>query len=95
MKASIIILLLGSTSARAQFEGLKNVLSALSSDYEQAPYRILKEFDVRNRKLCRKSLNLQAGYEMRQYPRVNWACTEATYKLGKEPENNMFMKLFR
>ena len=59
MKAAILILILGSTSARAQFEGLKNVLSALSSDYEQAPYRILKEFDVRNRKLCRKRFKFE------------------------------------
>ena len=59
MKASILILILGSTSARAQFEGLKNVLSALSSDYEQAPYRILKEFDVRNTKLCRKRFKFE------------------------------------
>ena len=24
------------------------------------------------------------GYEMRQYPSVKWACTEATYKMEKE-----------
>ena len=38
------------------------------------------------------NLNLQ-GYEMRQYQSVNWVCTEATYKMEREPE--MFRKLFR
>merc|ERR1719370_2769175 len=33
------------------------------------PYTTLKKFD---------------GYEMRQYPSVKWACTEATYKMEKE-----------
>ena len=35
------------------------------------------------------------GYEMRRYPSVNWVCSEATYKMGRDSENNMFMKLFR
>merc|ERR1712172_337882 len=52
--------------------------SVFGSGLEQAPYTTLKEFD---------------GYEMRQYQSVNWVCTEATYKMEREPE--MFMKLFR
>ena len=32
---------------------------------------------------------------MRRYASVNWVCSEATYKMGKDSENNMFMKLFR
>merc|ERR1739838_154917 len=52
--------------------------NVFSTDYEQAPYTTLKVFD---------------GYEMRQYQSVNWVCTEATYKMEREPE--MFMKLFR
>merc|ERR1719206_710090 len=32
---------------------------------------------------------------MRRYPSVNWVCSEATYKMGRDSENNMFMKLFR
>merc|ERR1711951_73544 len=78
MKASIFFLVLASASAAPQFEGLKNIFSALSGDdepgevngdYEQVPYTTLKKFD---------------GYEMRQYPSVKWACTEATYKMEKE-----------
>merc|ERR1712212_546939 len=99
MKASIFFLVLASASAAPQFEGLKNIFSALSGDdepgevngdYEQVPYTTLKQFD---------------GYEMRQYPSVKWACTDATYKMEQEmmsgkgwtnkPENKMFMKLFR
>merc|ERR1711994_1059802 len=99
MKSSIFFLVLASASAAPQFEGLKDIFSALSGDdeagevngdYEQVPYTTLKQFD---------------GYEMRQYPSVKWACTEATYKMEKEmmsvkgwknkPENKMFMKLFR
>merc|ERR1712212_1227415 len=52
--------------------------SVFGSGLEQAPYTTLKEFD---------------GYEMRQYQSVNWVCTEATYKMEREPQ--MFMKLFR
>merc|ERR1712055_178991 len=99
MKASIFFLILASASAAPQFEGLKNIFSALSGDdepgevngdYEQVPYTTLKKFD---------------GYEMRQYPSVKWVCTDVTYKMVKEmmsgkawknkPENKMFMKLFR
>merc|ERR1712158_184343 len=78
MKASIFFLALASASAKPQFEGLKNIFTALSGDdepgevngdYEQVPYTTLKQFD---------------GYEMRQYPSVKWACTEATYKMEKE-----------
>merc|ERR1711994_841876 len=78
MKASIFFLVLASVSAAPQFEGLKDIFSALSGDdepgevngdYEQVPYTTLKQFD---------------GYEMRQYPSVKWACTEATYKMEKE-----------
>merc|ERR1712060_131178 len=98
MKASIFFLALASASAKPQFEGLKNIFSALSGDdepgevngdYEQVPYTTLKQFD---------------GYEMRQYPSVKWACTDVTYKMEKEmmsgkawknkPETKMFMKLF-
>merc|ERR1712217_579393 len=78
MKSSIFLLVLTSASAAPQFEGLKDIFSALSGDeeagevngdYEQVPYTTLKQFD---------------GYEMRQYPSVKWACTEATYKMEKE-----------
>merc|ERR1712062_653290 len=78
MKSSIFLLVLASASAAPQFEGLKDIFSALSGDeeagevngdYEQVPYTTLKQFD---------------GYEMRQYPSVKWACTEATYKMEKE-----------
>merc|ERR1711962_931212 len=78
MKCSIFFLVLASATAAPQFEGLKDIFSALSGDdeagevngdYEQVPYTTLKQFD---------------GYEMRQYPSVKWACTEATYKMEKE-----------
>jgi len=55
MKASIFLLVLASASAAPQFEGLKNIFSALSGDdqpgevngdYEQVPYTTLKKFDV-------------------------------------------------
>merc|ERR1719251_312010 len=78
MKASIFFLVLASASAAPQFEGLKNIFSALSGDdepgevngdYEQVPYTTLKKFD---------------GYEMRQYPSVKWVCTDVTYKMEKE-----------
>ena len=55
MKASIFFLVLASASAKPQFEGLKNIFSALSGDdeagevngdYEQVPYTTLKQFDV-------------------------------------------------
>merc|ERR1712203_1244443 len=78
MKFSIFLFVLASASGAPQFEGLKNIFSALSGDdepgevngdYEQVPYTTLKQFD---------------GYEMRQYPSVKWACTEATYKMEKE-----------
>ena len=55
MKASIFFLVLASASAAPQFEGLKNIFSALSGDdepgevngdYEQVPYTTLKKFDV-------------------------------------------------
>jgi len=55
MKASIFFLVLASASAAPQFEGLKNIFSALSGDdepgevngdYEQVPYTTLKQFDV-------------------------------------------------
>merc|ERR1712111_283534 len=78
MKSSIFLLVLASATAAPQFEGLKDIFSALSGDdeagevngdYEQVPYTTLKQFD---------------GYEMRQYPSVKWACTEATYKMEKE-----------
>merc|ERR1712192_214164 len=52
--------------------------SVFGSGLEQAPYITLKELD---------------GYEMRQYQSVSWVCTEATYKMEREPE--MFRKLFR
>merc|ERR1711944_288910 len=78
MKSSIFLLVLASASGAPQFEGLKDIFSALSGDdeagevngdYEQVPYTTLKQFD---------------GYEMRQYPSVKWACTEATYKMEKD-----------
>merc|ERR1712193_328009 len=78
MKASIFFLVLASASAAPQFEGLKNIFSALSGDdepgevngdYEQVPYTTLKKFD---------------GYEMRQYPSVKGVCTDVTYKMEKE-----------
>ena len=31
---------------------------------------------------------------MRRYPSVNWVCSEATYKMGRDSENNMFMKYY-
>merc|ERR1712192_4277 len=99
MKASIFFFLVVLASASPQFEGLKNIFSALSGDdeagevngdYEQVPYTTLKQFD---------------GYEMRQYPSVKWVCTEATFKMDKDDEESrdtndfnqikMFMKLFR
>merc|ERR1712228_880260 len=64
MKSSIFLLVLASATAAPQFEGLKDIFSALSGDdeagevngdYEQVPYTTLKQFD---------------GYEMRQYPSV-------------------------
>ena len=53
MKSSIFLLVLA--SAAPQFEGLKDIFSALSGDdeagevngdYEQVPYTTLKQFDV-------------------------------------------------
>merc|ERR1711954_563969 len=82
MKASIFFLVLASASAAPQFEGLKNIFSALSGDdepgevngdYEKVPYTTLKQFD---------------GYEMRQYPSVKWACTELTYEREVEVEQD-------
>ena len=46
MKASIFSLVLALASAKPQFEALKNVVSTIAGDYEQAPYTTLKEFDV-------------------------------------------------
>ena len=55
MKSSIFLLVLASSSAAPQFEGLKDIFSALSGDdeagevngdYEQVPYTTLKQFDV-------------------------------------------------
>ena len=55
MKSSIFLLVLASASAAPQFEGLKDIFSALSGDdeagevngdYEQVPYTTLKQFDV-------------------------------------------------
>merc|ERR1712227_7457 len=78
MKASITFFFLASASAAPQFEGLKNIFSALSGDdqpgevngdYEQVPYTTLKKFD---------------GYEMRQYPSVKWVCTDVTYKMERD-----------
>merc|ERR1719260_370668 len=78
MKSSIFLLVLASASAAPQFEGLKDIFSALSGDdeagevngdYEQVPHTTLKQFN---------------GYEMRQYPSVKWACTEVTYKMEQE-----------
>merc|ERR1712107_524038 len=78
MKASISFLFLASASSAPQFEGLKNIFSALSGDdqpgevngdYEQVPYTTLKKFD---------------GYEMRQYPSVKWVCTDVTYKMERD-----------
>merc|ERR1712192_273921 len=82
MKASIFFFLVVLASASPQFEGLKNIFSALSGDdeagevngdYEQVPYTTLKQFD---------------GYEMRQYPSVKWVCTEATFKMDKDDEES-------
>merc|ERR1712212_458557 len=79
MRSSIVsFLLLGATLARPQFEVLKSVFSEVVGDIEQVPYTVLQKFD---------------DYEMRRYPSVNWVCSEATYKMGKDSENNMFMKL--
>ena len=55
MKSSIFLLVLASATAAPQFEGLKDIFSALSGDdeagevngdYEQVPYTTLKQFDV-------------------------------------------------
>merc|ERR1712122_193929 len=81
MRSSIISsILLSVTSARPQFEVLKSIVSEVVGDIEQVPYTVLQKFD---------------GYEMRRYPSVNWVCSEATYKMGRDSENNMFMTLFR
>merc|ERR1712215_641753 len=72
-----LVLFAGSALAAPQFEGVKNLFSSLAasgdqdedSGSEKVPYTTLKQFD---------------GYEMRQYPSVKWACTEATYKMEKE-----------
>merc|ERR1712011_8077 len=81
MRSSIISsILLSVTSARPQFEVLKSIVNEVVGDIEQVPYTVIQEFD---------------GYEMRRYPSVNWVCSEATYKMGRDSENNMFMKLFR
>merc|ERR1711962_443371 len=81
MRSSIIsFIFLSVTSARPQFEVLKSIVSEVVGDIEQVPYTVLQKFD---------------GYEMMRYPSVNWVCSEATYKLERDSENNMFMKLFR
>merc|ERR1711874_101519 len=82
MKFSIFLFVLASASGAPQFEGLKDIFSALSGDeeagevngdYEQVPYTTLKQFD---------------GYEMGQemMSGKGWK---------NKPENKMFMKLFR
>merc|ERR1712038_1461327 len=105
MKSSIFLLVLASATAAPQFEGLKDIFSALSGneeagevngDYEQVPYTTLKQFD---------------GYEMRQYKMekedsesrdsndFNLIKMVQEMMSGKgwknKPENKMFMKLFR
>merc|ERR1712013_982442 len=81
MRSSIISLIfLSVTTGRPQFEVLKSIVSEVVGDIEQVPYTVIQKFD---------------GYEMRRYPSVNWVCSEATYKMGRDSKNNMFMKLFR
>merc|ERR1712122_474919 len=78
MRSSIISsILLSVTSARPQFEVLKSIVSEVVGDIEQVPYTVIQKFD---------------GYEMRRYPSVNWVCSEATYKMGRDSENRMLNK---
>merc|ERR1711950_141091 len=77
---TLTVLLASSAFAAPQFEGIKNLFSSLSSGdqdeesgTEKVPYTTLKQFD---------------GYEMRQYPSVKWACTEATYKMEKDESSS-------
>merc|ERR1712183_736432 len=71
MKAAVL-LLVASTSALPQFEGIRNIFTSLTETEdpagetsEKVPYTVLKKYP---------------DYELRQYPSVKWACTELTYE---------------
>merc|ERR1719187_1569547 len=84
MKAAVL-LLVASTSALPQFEGIRNIFSSLTETEdpagetsEKVPYTVLKKY---------------ADYELRQYPSVKWACSKKSRR--NKPQSKMFMKLFR
>jgi len=71
--AAGLMVLVASVSPAPQFGGLKSLVKSLTGDdkpgevngdYEQVPYTVLAKYN---------------GYEERNYPSVNYACTEMTY----------------
>eukprot|EP00091_Calanus_sinicus_P021722 TRINITY_DN655_c1_g1_i3.p1 TRINITY_DN655_c1_g1~~TRINITY_DN655_c1_g1_i3.p1 ORF type:complete len:259 (-),score=99.82 TRINITY_DN655_c1_g1_i3:53-829(-) len=84
MKGAIALLLLGVAASspvpQPQLGALKSLLESLSGDdspgevngdYQQVPYETIQKIN---------------GYEERRYPSVKWACTEATYDIEEDDE---------
>merc|ERR1712037_548422 len=84
MKAALVLSLLGCAAASPvpQLGALKGLLESLSGDespgevngdYQEVPYETIQKLN---------------GYEERRYPSVKWACTEATYDIEEENEED-------
>merc|ERR1712002_1124717 len=86
MKAALVLSLLGCAAAspvpQPQLGALKGLPESLSGDespgevngdYQEVPYETIQKLN---------------GYEERRYPSVKWACTEATYDIEEENEED-------
>jgi len=81
MMAMMMMVVAAFTMAAPQYEGLTSLIEKLSGDeepgevgdHEQVPYTTVQKFD---------------DYEEREYPAVTWACTEETYTMVEEDEED-------
>jgi len=77
MKAFVFLTVLTVACAAPQFDGIKNFFKSFSSEkkseddgLEHVPYKTLN-----------KTIDGDLAFEIREYPSVEWVCTDKTYKM--------------
>ena len=96
MKLFLIVLFLGAVFAGPQAKDLLKGFTGdekpkkISADYEEVPYTVIQDFEVRFFLFFTFLLFKFQGYEERLYPSVKWACTEMTYERTAEEPISMW-----
>jgi len=88
MKVFLLVALVGAVSAAPQvldsvtdffksFGGENEKAGEVNGDYEQVPYKTISKEKIEG-----------LSYEIREYPSVKWACTELTYEMKDNGEED-------